>query len=234
MSARDYYDDFSSTYEAERGRGYHALIDELETDIVLPFGRDADVLELGCGTGLILERVAEVAKTARGIDLSPGMLEKATARGLDVSLASVTELPFPDASFDLVYSFKVLAHVPDIGRALAEAARVTRPGGHLVLEFYNPLSLRYLAKRAAGPQPIGDGRTEADVFTRWDLPWVIPRLMPPGVELVEMRGVRVATMAAFLHRIPLLRSALGEVERASVRSPARFFGGFLVAIAARR
>ena len=235
MSARDYYDDFSSTYETERGRGYHALVDELETDIVLPFCRDADVLELGCGTGLILERVAKVAKTARGIDLSPGMLEKATARGLDVSLASVTELPFADASFDLVYSFKVLAHVPDIGRALAEAARVTRPGGHLVLEFYNPLSLRYLAKRAAGPQPIGDGRTEADVFTRWDPQAAAARRGAPGdagrpgghhggvLPSHPADPFRVGRRRARLGAIPgaILRGLLGRDRRTSLNGPRR-------------
>ena len=64
-----------------------------------------------------------------------------------------------DDEFDLTYSFKVLAHVPEIRAALVELARVTAPGGHLALEFYNPWSLRYAAKRLAGPQPISAERT---------------------------------------------------------------------------
>ena len=46
-------------------------------------------------------------------------------RGLEVHEGSVTALPFPDASFDVTCSFKVLAHVPDIGRALAEMAKAS-------------------------------------------------------------------------------------------------------------
>ena len=64
---------------------------------------------------------------------------------------------------------KVLAHVPPIERAVAELARLVRPGGHLLLEFYNPLSLRYLAKRLGGPGSIaGDGTDESHVYTRFD------------------------------------------------------------------
>jgi ubiquinone/menaquinone biosynthesis C-methylase UbiE len=228
---RAYYDDFSGGYERERARGYHRMLDELEMQIVAPLAQGRRVLEVGCGTGLILERIARHASLARGIDLSPGMLRTARARGLDVVLASATSLPFADASFDLVCSFKVLAHVPDIQKALSEASRVTRPGGHMILEFYNPWSLRYLAKRIAGPRPISDGRTEADVFTRWDSPPAIRRHLPRGVELVGFRGVRVLTPAAFVHRVPLLRDVLARMEQRAVASPLRYFGGFLIAIA---
>jgi len=103
---RAYYDDFSSGYERERGRGYHQLLDDLELSIVAPLARGRRVLEIGCGTGLILRRIAREAAHARGVDLSPGMLQVARERGLDVSLASATQLPFADASFDLVCSFK--------------------------------------------------------------------------------------------------------------------------------
>ena len=152
------------------------------------------------------------------------------ARGLSVTLGSVTEIPFRDDSFDLVCSFKVLAHVPNITDALRELARVTRPGGTLALEFYNPWSLRYAAKRIAGPGQISEGRTEADVFTRWDTPFTIPKLLPHNLELIDYRGVRVVTPAAFVHKVPGLRLAFAAAERASVRSPLRYFGGFLVAI----
>jgi ubiquinone/menaquinone biosynthesis C-methylase UbiE len=149
--ARAYYDDFSTGYERERHHGYHALLDELELGVAVPFARGRDLLEVGCGTGLILSRLAEVARRAEGVDLSPGMLEKARSRGLTVHEASATELPYPDASFDTVLSFKVLAHVPDVRLALAEMARVCRPGGRVLAELYNPWSLRFLAKRPRVP-----------------------------------------------------------------------------------
>ncbi len=232
-ASQRYYDDFSTGYERERHVGYHALIDNLEMSVMQPLVRDKDVLELGCGTGLILERLDALARSAHGVDLSPGMIRRAHERGLDVSLASVTALPFADESFDVVCSFKVLAHVPDLGLALREAARVTRPGGHVVVELYNPLSLRYLAKKIAGPQPIAEGKTEADVYTRWDPPWIIPRVLPPSLELVDVHGVRVWTPAAFVHRIPWVGSTIAKAEHAALRSPLRWFGGFLVAVAKR-
>ena len=231
---RSYYDDFSTGYERERGRGYHQLLDDLELSVIEPFVAGRRVLEVGCGTGLILGRLAQRAQDAWGIDLSPKMLQVARDRGLQVVQSSATQLPFADASFDTVCSFKVLAHVPDIAGALSEIARVTRPGGAMVLEFYNPWSLRYAAKRIAGPQPISDGRNEADVFTRWDTPPAIRALLPAGVEIEALRGVRVFTPAAFVHKVPLVRDVFAALERRAVASPLRYFGGFLIAILRKR
>ena len=102
----------------------NAVIDDLEFDLLREYARDADVLEVGCGTGLILEKAAEVASRAVGVDISDGMLEQARERGLEVAQADASEsLPFEDESFDLVYSFKVLAHIEDIDAALQEMAR---------------------------------------------------------------------------------------------------------------
>ncbi len=230
QKARRYYDDFSDSYEEGRGYGYHRMIDDLEVEIATPYAQGARVLELGCGTGLILARVAEVAREAVGIDLSEGMAQRARDRGLDVHIGSVCDLPFDDDHFDLTYSFKVLAHVPDICAALREAARVTRPGGHLLLEFYNPWSLRYLAKKAAGPQPVGDDRTEADISTRWDSPRDIPKLLPPNLELVDYHGIRVLTPFAAVHRVSWIARGLSRAERMASHSPLRYFGGFLVAV----
>src|SRR5277367_3843163 len=168
-ATRAYYDEFSQRYEAERRPnrpgGYHALVDDLEVELVERYGAGGDVLECGVGTGLLLERFGRFARTAKGIDLSPGMLERARARGLDVSEASVTAIPFADATFDVTCSFKVLANVPEIGKALHEMARVTRPGGVVVAEFYNPLSVRGLVKRLGPAGAISEGKRESAVYT---------------------------------------------------------------------
>jgi SAM-dependent methyltransferase len=231
---RRYYDDFSGTYERGRDRGYHALVDELELAVVEPLARGRRVLEAGCGTGLILSRLDAVAEGAVGVDLSSGMLRRAHERGLSVVQGSITALPFADASFDTVCSFKVLAHVPDIERAFAELARVTRPGGHLVLELYNRWSLRYLARQLAGARRIGAAHTEADVPTRWDSPREALARLPETVELVDVRGVRVVTPAAAVHRVEALAPWLARAERAAARSPLRWLGGFLVLVLRRR
>lgn len=228
---RAYYDDFATTYDAGRDRGYHALVDDLETSVVLPHARAARVLEVGCGTGLVLEKIAAVAAEAQGVDVSPGMLERARARGLSVSVADARELPFEDARFDLVYSLKVLAHVPEIERALSEMARVTRPGGRIVYELYNRRSLRYLARALAGARSIGDAHAESDISTRWDDSRRARTLAPHGTVVEELVGVRIATPAAALFRLPLIGRALGHVERRLARSPLSRFGGFLVVVA---
>src|SRR5580693_5890189 len=211
-ATRAYYDEFSHRYEAERRPnrpdGYHALIDDLEVELVERYGAGADVLECGAGTGLLLERMAAFARSAKGIDLSPGMLEKARSRGLDVREASVTAIPFPDSTFDVTCSFKVLAHVPEIGRALSEMARVTRPGGVVVAEFYNPVSMLGLLKRFGPAAKISSTTRENVVYTRFDAPWVVPRLLPPSLSLEAVRGVRIITPAARVMRIPGLRAIL--------------------------
>ena len=155
-------------YEAERHHGYHRLIDELELDLIRRYGAGKDVFEAGCGTGLLLRQAATVARSAVGLDLSRGMLRPARARGLHVVQGSLTDVPLPSASFDLVYSMKVLAHVPPIARAVAELARLGRPGGHLLLEFYNPLVAALPGQARRRPGTDRRGTNESHVFTRFD------------------------------------------------------------------
>lgn len=231
-ATRAYYDEFAARYEARRGGrdpgGYHDLVDDLEVEFTRRYAEGRDLLEVGCGTGLLLARFAAFARRARGVDLSPGMLDKARERGLDVAVGSATELPFEDASFDVTCSFKVLAHVRDIRRALAEMARVTRPGGTVVAEFYNPTSFRGLAKRLGPAGKISDATREDAVFTRFDAPRDVEGLLPDGSRIVGRRGIRIVTPAAAAMRVPLLGRALSRAERALCDSPLLAFGGFYV------
>lgn len=97
-----------------------------------------DVLDAGCGTGSIALDVASRFSPRRvvGIDLDAGQVDdarqSAAGRKLDNAeffTASVYQLPFPDASFDVVYSVSVFLYLRDPGRALVEMRRVLRPGG---------------------------------------------------------------------------------------------------------
>ncbi len=233
-ATRAYYDEFSKSYEKHRRPndqdGYHALLDDLEVELCARYATGRDILECGCGTGLILERLADFANRAAGIDLSPGMLSLARSRGLEVKEGSVTDLPFDDATFDVTCSFKVLAHVPDIGKALAEMARVTRPGGVILAEFYNPVSLRGLAKRLGPAGKISARTRESAVYTRFDAPWVLPRILPPNTRIETARGIRIVTPAAVAMRVPVLRGMLRRAERLLCDSPAAALGGFYVAV----
>lgn len=98
----------------------------------------ARVLDLGCGTGASTGELAERGDPVggiHGIDLSPeqvGMASrKPTLSEAAFVVGDVTYLPYRDAVFDAVASVGSLQHVPDVGDALAEAHRVTAPGGHL-------------------------------------------------------------------------------------------------------
>jgi len=234
-STQSYYDRFSPSYERERHHGYHRLIDELELELVRRYGTGRDILEAGCGTGLLLAEAARVGRSAIGVDLSRGMVQQARSRGLSVVQGSLTTLPLPDASVDLVYSMKVLAHVPPIREAIAELARVTRPGGHLLLEFYNPRSLRYLAKVLGGAAPIADGTTDRDVFTRYDTLDTARGYLPPSVEFIAMRGVRVVTPTSRVFNVPVLSTLFDRAEHLACDLPfVRNFGGFLILVARKR
>jgi ubiquinone/menaquinone biosynthesis C-methylase UbiE len=231
--SRAYYDEFAERYEERRGEnaptGYHELLDRLESGYVERFGTGKDVLEVGCGTGLVLERIRRFARTAQGVDLSPGMLAKAQARGLSAVEGSATALPFQDASFDVTCSFKVLAHVPDIEGALAEMARVTKPGGMILAELYNPYSFRGLLRKWGPAQRIGQTKKEDDVFTRFDSPAEAKRLTPPGCTFVGARGIRIVSPTAKVVDHRLVGPLFFKAEILLADGPLARFGGFYVA-----
>lgn len=102
----------------------------------------AEVLDIGCGVGKpALHLVAARDVHVTGIDISDVEVEKAVGRATregrteaaEFRHADVTELPFGDGSFDGAWAIESLLHVPDRRRALAETARVLRPGGRLVI-----------------------------------------------------------------------------------------------------
>jgi ubiquinone/menaquinone biosynthesis C-methylase UbiE len=235
LDNRAYYDDFAGWYERERHLPYHRMLDDLEVEIVERYGKDRDVLEVGCGTGLILGRVQELARTATGIDLSGGMLAKAAARGLAVVQASATDLPIATASVDVAYSFKVLAHIPDIAGTMREMARVVRPGGHVIAEFYNARSLRRLVKAVKPPTKVSETTHDEHVYTRYDDRKAIESYLPDELEWVATRGIRIVTPVAAVLRVPVVGAAVRWAEHRLADLPgARDVGGFLVAICRRR
>ncbi|HKC12948.1 MAG TPA: methyltransferase domain-containing protein [Vicinamibacteria bacterium] len=101
-------------------------------------------LELGCGTGVFLERAARSGAEIRGLDLSEDLLAKAGARlatCLNVALdqGNAEAMPYPDAHFDAVYGSSVLHHL-DLDQALRESYRVLKPGGRVVFAEPNILN----------------------------------------------------------------------------------------------
>lgn len=234
MDNQTYYDAMAADYERERHHGYHVFLDESEVAAVEPFVRGRDVLEVGCGTGLVLQRLKGIARSVRGVDLSEGMLRLARERGLPVEQADATALPFPDASFDAVVCFKVLAHIADVRTAVAEMCRVTRPGGIVAAEFYNRDSLRHLVKRLKRPSRIADGVTDEDVFTRYDTVREMSDLFPADTRVEAYRGVRVAIPSAALVDLPVAGPLAARFDRLLAGTPLARLAGFVVVIARKQ
>jgi SAM-dependent methyltransferase len=111
------------------------LLDEL-LDV-----RDRDVLDVGCGEGALVRRLAAAGARMVGLDPLPGALERARREDSSAPAdryveGSAEALPFADASFDAVIFFNSLHHVPlaSMDAALVEAARVLRRGGLLYVQ----------------------------------------------------------------------------------------------------
>jgi len=115
-------------------RALHRLIFQT-LDAELPSWRQKKILDVGCGTGSILERLGNPEKNV-GVDLAPEAISFCHERGLNnVLQADICALPFADASFDAVICSSVLYHewVKDVSGAVREMHRVLRPSGLLLL-----------------------------------------------------------------------------------------------------
>lgn len=138
---------YASSYDvASPGARYfqsrlHAVIPALRG---VPGG---DLLDVGCGPGLLIERVAAARPTEftySGVDASAAMVRTAATRlggvgGARLVVGKAESLPFPDQSFDVVVGTGVLEYC-DMDAGLEEIARAVRPGGLVMVTMLNPLS----------------------------------------------------------------------------------------------
>ncbi|MDO8655261.1 MAG: methyltransferase domain-containing protein [bacterium] len=95
--------------------------------------REEKILEVGCGRGFVVRELQNVTPDVYGIDVNPNSIEHGVANNLRVMNAE--HLEFDDATFDKLYSFHAIEHIPNIKKALEEMDRVLRPGGRALLVY---------------------------------------------------------------------------------------------------
>ena len=126
--------------EGRLGQLHHQIADRTADLALACVPAPTRILDVGCGTGYLLGRLAVRAPQAEvlaGIDAAPAMIQAARDAAADVRLRFVVgvaeQLPWPAASFDLVVSTTSFDHWADQRAGLAQCARVLAPGGCLVL-----------------------------------------------------------------------------------------------------
>jgi 2-polyprenyl-6-hydroxyphenyl methylase/3-demethylubiquinone-9 3-methyltransferase len=158
----------------------------------------AVLVDLGCGGGVLAPYARALGYRHVGIDLVAAGLHQAATHGVSPVRADVRELPFIDACADVVSAGEILEHVREPSTVLAEAARILRPGGTLVLDTINATAVaRFVAVMVA--ERLG-GVAVRGIHD--PLLFVPPRLV---VAQCAQHGVSV--------RVRGLRPRLGELVR---------------------
>jgi SAM-dependent methyltransferase len=129
------------------------------------------VLEVGCGRGVGLPLLLSEFGAAHvdGVDLDPRQVTRARMRlrgryegRIDVRVASVEQLPFQNASFDAVFDFGILHHIPAWQSAVSEIGRVLKPGGTFFFEEVTSAALERWSYRTFLEHPKANRFSEAD------------------------------------------------------------------------
>jgi SAM-dependent methyltransferase len=252
LAKPDVHRQWASGYRTpDNERFFEAAFDLVASVLKPPPG--ATVLDVGCGSCAHSVRLARRGFQVRAVDFSESALKMAAehlrAQGLEdrVTLGreNILDLSFPDGSFDYVVCWGVLMHVPDVGRAVSELARVVRPGGHLVISEGNMHSLEATALRAVkrlfGQEKAEVKRTPAGVefwkasgdaalVTRQsDVGWLARAFGGHGLRLVRRAAGQFSEAYAMAVPGPLKRAVHGvnNFWFRSVREPRLAYGNIL-------
>jgi SAM-dependent methyltransferase len=138
---RHHWDRRAPTFDEAAGHGLFS--DEQRRAWLELFARFSErpheVLDVGCGTGFIALRFAELGHTVTGIDLSPLMVDRAQGKAeragfeIDFRVGDASALDCEDETFDIVVARHVVWNLPNPEQGVAEWLRVLRPGGRLIV-----------------------------------------------------------------------------------------------------
>ena len=177
--------------EWDRIRSLHVPEERVEAAILAVAGSERlhAVLDLGTGTGRMLELFAALAQRCVGVDQSPAMLGVARARldrlnlrNVQLRQGDIYALPVERDGFDLVLLHQVLHYLDDPARALREAIRALRPGGRIVIADFAPHGEEFLREQHAHRR-LGFGSSEiADILEEAGLDVGEPQLLAPDAQ----------------------------------------------------
>jgi ArsR family transcriptional regulator len=181
--------------EWDRIRSLHVAEAEVEAAVSAVLGRGPfEVLvDLGTGTGRMLELFAPRYRRGVGLDLNPAMLayaraklERAGITHAQVRQGDICDLPLADHSVDAVVMHQILHFLADPQRAIREAARVLAPNGRLLIVDFAPHQLEFLREHHAHERLGFAGQLIAQWLSEFGLEVVETRDLPPSGE--ERRG----------------------------------------------
>ena len=161
VSAESYFSNIAETWD--RLRALHYPETDIEAAILHQVGdrRFEHLVDLGTGTGRMLALLAPHAQDAEGLDLSHHMLtvaranlNRADVRNARVRQGDVTDTPFENNSADLVIVHQVLHYLEQPEDVIAEAARILKPGGQLLVVDFAPHDLEFL-RESQGHRRLG-------------------------------------------------------------------------------
>lgn len=172
--------EYFAEIERKRYRHHYHLAALFERLARNPATRGKSLLEIGCGIGIDTVQLHRAGFAVTAIDLTKNAIAIAKERArreqlaIDYRTGNAEELPFAPESFDVVYSFGVLHHTPDIQRAVAEVHRVLRPGGTALVMLYARWSLvngvhKLLRIPYESPKNLKDHCPVVYTFTRGQL-----------------------------------------------------------------
>lgn len=194
--------DDGGMYESYVGRWSRLVAHEFLAWLDMP--ADADWLDVCCGTGALTQTILAQASpaSARGIDRSPDFIEFARLHTADprasFAVGDAQALPEPDAVADVVVSGLALNFVPQPELAVAELARVTRPGGVVavyVWDYAGEMQLmRYFWDAALALNPDDEALDEGKRFPHFAAEGLAQMFTQAGLHQAETRAIDVPTV----------------------------------------